>query len=49
MMPMCQVIRFSDDLPIDWRNFAWYTVIKMIDAPGMRGRDKVADDLPSSS
>jgi hypothetical protein len=24
-MPMCQVIRFSDDLPIEWRNFAWDT------------------------
>ena len=24
-MPMCQVIRFSNDLPIEWRNFAWDT------------------------
>jgi uncharacterized protein len=24
-MPMCQVIRFSDGLPIEWRNFAWDT------------------------
>lgn len=22
---MCQVIRFSNDLPIEWRNFAWDT------------------------
>jgi uncharacterized protein len=31
VMPICQVIRFSDDLPIEWRNFAWDTA-KMIDA-----------------
>jgi ketosteroid isomerase-like protein len=31
VMPMCQVIRFSDDLPIEWRNFAWDTA-KMLDA-----------------
>jgi len=30
-MPMCQVIRFSDNLPIDWRNFAWDTAI-LLDA-----------------
>ena len=24
-MPMCQVIRFYDDLPIEWWNFAWDT------------------------
>jgi ketosteroid isomerase-like protein len=30
-MPMCQVIRFSDNLPIDWRNFAWDTA-SMLDA-----------------
>jgi hypothetical protein len=30
-MPMCQVIRFSNDLPIEWRNFAWDTA-KMLDA-----------------
>lgn len=24
-IPMCQLIRFEDDLPIDWRNFAWDT------------------------
>lgn len=30
-MPMCQVIRFSDDLPIEWRNFAWDTA-RMLDA-----------------
>jgi uncharacterized protein len=31
VMPMCQVIRFSNDLPIEWRNFAWDTA-KMIEA-----------------
>lgn len=31
VMPMCQVIQFSDDLPISWRNFAWDTA-KMLDA-----------------
>jgi len=31
VMPMCQVIRFSNDLPIKWQNFAWDTA-KMIDA-----------------
>jgi ketosteroid isomerase-like protein len=31
VMPICQVIRFSDDLPIEWRNFAWDTA-KMLDA-----------------
>jgi ketosteroid isomerase-like protein len=30
-MPMCQVIRFSDDVPIEWRNFAWDTA-KMLNA-----------------
>lgn len=24
-MPMCQVIRFRDELPIEWQNFAWDT------------------------
>lgn len=24
-MPMCQVIRFADDMPVEWRNFAWDT------------------------
>jgi ketosteroid isomerase-like protein len=32
-MPMCQVIRFSDGLPIEWRNFAWDTA-KMLQALG---------------
>lgn len=31
VMPMCQVIRFSGDLPIEWRNFAWDTA-KMLAA-----------------
>jgi ketosteroid isomerase-like protein len=31
VMPMCQVIRFSSGLPIEWRNFAWDTA-KMLDA-----------------
>jgi uncharacterized protein len=36
VMPICQVIRFSDDhLPIHWRNFAWDTA-KMLDALGRR-------------
>lgn len=26
-MPMCQVVRFADGLPIDWRNFAWDTAV----------------------
>ena len=30
-MPMCQVIRFADGLPIEWRNFAWDTAA-MLDA-----------------
>jgi hypothetical protein len=25
VMPMCQLIRFSDEFPIEWRNFAWNT------------------------
>jgi ketosteroid isomerase-like protein len=33
VMPMCQVIRFSDNLPIEWRNFAWDTA-KMVHALG---------------
>ncbi len=33
-MPMCQVIQFSDDLPIEWRNFAWDTA-RMCDALGI--------------
>ncbi len=36
VMPMCQVIRFSDDLPIEWRNFAWDTA-KMVHALGSTG------------
>lgn len=32
-MPMCQVIRFVDDLPIEWRNFAWDTA-RMLGALG---------------
>ena len=24
-MPMCQIIRTADGLPIEWRNFAWDT------------------------
>jgi uncharacterized protein len=36
VMPMCQVIRFSDDLPIEWRNFAWDTA-RMVDALGPIG------------
>jgi ketosteroid isomerase-like protein len=32
-MPICQVIRFRDDLPIEWRNFAWDTA-RMLDALG---------------
>lgn len=31
VMPMCQLIRIADDLPIEWRNFAWDTVL-MVDA-----------------
>lgn len=31
VMPMCQLIRFSENLPVEWRNFAWDTVA-MIDA-----------------
>jgi hypothetical protein len=33
-MPMCQVIRFADGLPIEWRNFAWDTA-KMVTALGI--------------
>jgi uncharacterized protein len=33
VMPICQVIRFSAGLPIEWRNFAWDTA-KMLDAIG---------------
>lgn len=33
-MPICQVILFSDELPIEWRNFAWDTS-KMLDALGL--------------
>jgi ketosteroid isomerase-like protein len=36
VMPMCQVIRFSEDLPIEWRNFAWDTD-KMVHALGSAG------------
>jgi ketosteroid isomerase-like protein len=36
IMPMCQVIRFTDELPIEWRNFAWDTA-KMLDALGLSG------------
>ena len=31
VMPLCQVIRFCDGLPIEWRNFAWDTA-HMLDA-----------------
>jgi uncharacterized protein len=37
VMPICQVIRFADDLPIEWRNFAWDTA-KMLDALGITSR-----------
>jgi uncharacterized protein len=30
-MPICQVIRFAGELPIEWRNFAWDTAV-MLDA-----------------
>jgi uncharacterized protein len=33
-MPICQVIRFADGLPIEWRNFAWDTAA-MLDALGI--------------
>lgn len=33
-MPMCQVIKVADGLPIEWRNFAWDTAA-MLDALGM--------------
>jgi ketosteroid isomerase-like protein len=36
-MPMCQVIRFADDRPIEWRNFAWDTD-KMVHALGSTGQ-----------
>jgi ketosteroid isomerase-like protein len=36
VMPICQVIRFSDDLPIEWRNFAWDTA-RMVHALGPIG------------
>lgn len=35
-MPICQLIRFSDDLPVEWRNFAWDTH-KMLHALGSIG------------
>jgi uncharacterized protein len=35
-MPMCQVIRFTDGLPIEWRNFAWDTAA-MLNALGISG------------
>ncbi|HZH02165.1 MAG TPA: nuclear transport factor 2 family protein [Myxococcaceae bacterium] len=31
VMPMCQVIRFADGRPVDWRNFAWDTA-RLLDA-----------------
>jgi uncharacterized protein (TIGR02246 family) len=34
-IPICQVIRFADGLPIEWRNFAWDTAA-MLDALGSR-------------
>jgi uncharacterized protein len=40
-MPMCQVIRFSNDLPIKWRNFAWDTA-KMINALKLSGSTNLA-------
>lgn len=33
-MPMCQIIRFAEGLPIEWRNFAWDTKA-MSDALGV--------------
>lgn len=41
VMPMCQVIRFCDDLPIEWRNFAWDTA-KMNDALKSAGSGNLA-------
>jgi hypothetical protein len=38
-MPICQVIRFSDELPIEWRNFAWDTA-KMLEALGLSAGDR---------
>jgi uncharacterized protein len=38
VMPICQVIRFADDLPIEWRNFAWDTA-RMLDALGIAARN----------
>ena len=26
-MPMCQIVRFAEGLPIEWRNFAWDTAV----------------------
>jgi uncharacterized protein len=39
-MPMCQVIRFTDGLPIEWRNFAWDTVA-MLEALGISSMPRV--------
>lgn len=38
-MPICQVIRFVDDLPIEWRNFAWDTA-RMLGALGIEVRQE---------
>jgi uncharacterized protein len=34
-MPMCQIIRFSEGLPIEWRNFAWDTarMLEVLERP----------------
>lgn len=26
-MPMCQIVRMRDNLPVEWRNFAWDTAV----------------------
>jgi uncharacterized protein len=36
-MPICQVIRFVDNTPIEWRNFAWDTA-QMLEALNSRSR-----------
>lgn len=37
-MPICQLIRFFEDRPIEWRNFAWDTA-KMNDALKLRDNE----------
>jgi uncharacterized protein len=36
-MPMCQIIRFSGEMPVEWRNFAWDTAQMMaaLDMPAV--------------